>query len=174
VTADAEDALLLARARAGEPGAFARLYEAHHRRVYGLCLRLVADRAMAEDLTQDVFVKAWRGLEAFRGDARFATWLHRLTVNTVISHQRRRRPWFDRFRSAMDPASLPATKGAAALAHDLDAAIARLPARARAVFVLVDVEGYSHDEAGAALGIAAGTSKAQLHRARQLLRGMLI
>jgi RNA polymerase sigma-70 factor, ECF subfamily len=164
-------AMLVARARAGETAAFEALYRSHHRRVYALTLRLTADPGRAEELTQDAFVNAWQRLAEFRGDARFSTWLHRIAVNVVISSQRRNRPWIDRLR---DPDSLPeAAVPDTALALDLDAAIARLPQRARQVFVLVDVEGCSHQEAATLLGMAEGTSKAHLFRARALLREML-
>jgi RNA polymerase sigma-70 factor, ECF subfamily len=163
--------LALARAQAGDAGAFARLYRDHHRKIYALCLRLTADRGAAEELTQDTFVKAWQRLDSFRGEARFSTWLHRIAVNTAISH-RRKRAWLS-LRPAFDdevPADLAPPPG---LMRDLDRAIARLPPRARHVFVLIDVEGFSHEEAASTLGMAVGTSKAHLHRARELLRGML-
>lgn len=169
---DVDEARRITAACGGDQAAFAALYRAHVGRVHALCLRLLADRALAEDLTQEAFVQAWRRLASFRGDASFATWLHRLTVNTVISYQRRHGPWLTWLRDApaapepMDPAS-PAAR------LDLESAIVQLPARARQVFVLVDVEGYSHEQTADALGIAVGTSKAQLHRARQLLRETL-
>jgi RNA polymerase sigma-70 factor (ECF subfamily) len=163
---------LLERARAGDVRAFEALYRIHHRRVYALCRRLVADGGLAEELTQDTFVKAWRALGEFRGDARLATWLRRIAVNTVVSYQRRHGPWLDWLRRRTDPPEAGDARDGAA-ARDLERAIARLPPRARQVFVLMDVEGHSHEEAAALLGMAIGTSKAQLHRARQLLRGFL-
>jgi len=171
---DGADALVfaVARAQAGDTGAFAEIYRRCHRRVYGLCLRLVADRGIAEELTQDVFVRAWRALPAFRGDASVMTWLHRIAVNTVVSYQRRHGAWLDWLRRG-DEVADTVENPVPGRAIDLEAAIARLPKRARQVFVLVDVEGYSHEETAAALGMAVGTSKAQLHRARALLRGML-
>ncbi len=166
-----DDALWVARARAGDSDAFAQLYRAHHRRVFALCLRLAADASLAEDLTQEAFVKAWRSLGGFRGEAKFSTWLYRLTANTVISYQRRD-GWWRALRSSEAPDEAVAP-GSTAEALDLAAAIARLPLRARQVFVLIDIEGFSHEEASQALGMAVGTSKAQLFRARGLLRGML-
>ena len=168
---DEDTSLALARAQAGDAGAFARLYRDHHRRIYALCLRLSADRSTAEELTQDTFVKAWQRLDGFRGDARFSTWLHRIAVNTAISH-RRRHAWLS-LRPDSDDAAPTDVEPPPGLVRDLDRAIARLPPRARHVFVLIDVEGYSHAEAAAALGMAVGTSKAHLHRARELLRGFL-
>lgn len=170
---DPAEAERIEAARGGDEAAFAALYRDHVGRVHALCLRLLADRALAEDLTQEAFVQAWRRLGSFRGDARFATWLHRLTMNTVITYQRRHGPWLTWLRAAPTAAPEPADPASPASRLDLDAAIARLPQRARQVFVLVDVEGYSHEQAGEALGIAVGTSKAQLHRARQLLRETL-
>ena len=168
---DEETRLALARAQAGDAGAFARLYRDHHRKIYALCLRLTADRGAAEELTQDTFVKAWQRLDSFRGEARFSTWLHRIAVNTSISH-RRKRAWLS-LRPAFDDETPADSTPVPGLARDLDRAIARLPTRARHVFVLIDVEGYSHEETASALGMAVGTSKAHLHRARELLRGML-
>jgi RNA polymerase sigma-70 factor, ECF subfamily len=167
-------AMLVDRARAGDTAAFADLYRDHYRRVYALTLRLTADPGRAEELTQDTFVSAWRRLADFRGDAQFSTWLHRIAVNTVVSYQRRHRPWISWLRD--NPESLPEVAveaPSAGLARDLDGAIARLPERARQVFVLVDVEGHTHEEAGQLLGMAAGTSKAHLFRARALLREYL-
>jgi len=168
---DEETRLALARAQVGDASAFARLYRDHHRRIYALCLRLTADRGAAEELTQDTFVKAWQRLDGFRGEARFSTWLHRIAVNTAISH-RRRQAWLS-LRPAFDDDAPADSAPQPGLTRDLDRAIAKLPTRARHVFVLIDVEGYSHEEASSALGMAVGTSKAHLHRARELLRGML-
>jgi RNA polymerase sigma-70 factor, ECF subfamily len=170
----ARQALLVARALDGDAGAFAELYRSHYRRIYALVLRLTADAGRAEDLTQETFISAWRRLADFRGDARFSTWLHRIAVNTTLSDQRRHRPWLTWMRDSPDVlpdvADVPRCGG---LARDLDAAIARLPERARQVFVLVDVEGHSHEETARLLGIRPGTSKAHLFRARELLREML-
>lgn len=170
---DEQIALALARAQAGDKGAFAELYREHHRRVYALCVRLLGDRQLAEELTQEAFIKAWRELHGFRGDARFSSWLHRITVNTVISYQRRHGPWLRWLRERDDSTFEESVTESTGTAMDLEAAIARLPTRARQVFVLVDVEGHTHEETASMLGIATGTSKAQLSRARELLRGML-
>jgi RNA polymerase sigma-70 factor (ECF subfamily) len=162
------------RAQAGDQQAFAELYRAHAGRIYALCLRLEADQVRAAERTQDVFVRAWERLGTFRGDSSFGTWLHRLAVNLVIQH---RRSVFRRERWAVSTGEPEAfERPDPPMAHeslDLDAAISRLPAGARLVFVLHDVEGYTHDEIAQRVGIAAGTSKAQLFRARRLLRGML-
>jgi RNA polymerase sigma-70 factor (ECF subfamily) len=164
---------LLARAQAGDRPAFSALYRQHHRRVYALCVRMSGDRALAEDLTQETFVTAWRKLDSFRGEAAFSTWLHRVAVNTVLAHQRRNAGWLRRVVSGVEDLPEPEVHERPDEVRDLESAIAQLPERARQVFVLVDVEGLGHREAAAALGIAEGTSKAQLSRARSLLREML-
>lgn len=164
---------VLARAQAGEVPAFAELFRRHHRRIYALCARMSGDRALAEDLTQETFVTAWRKLDSFRGDAEFSTWLHRVAVNTVLGHQRRNAGWLRRVVSGADALPEPELHERPDQARDLEQAISRLPERARQVFVLIDVEGLGHREAADVLGIAEGTSKAQLSRARSLLREML-
>ena len=168
---DPSDAALAA---AGDRRAFERLYRTHVDRVYGLCVRMVADRGMAEELTQDVFVRAWEKLALFRGDSSFGTWIHRLTVNLVLN---RRDSDGRRDRRTVDDAEaidvLPARPFAPGDRMDLEKAIAGLPPGARRVFVLHDVEGYRHEEIGELLGITSGGSKAQLHRARLLLREAL-
>ncbi len=165
-----------AHAAAGDRRAFERLYQAHVGRVYGLCARMTADRALADELTQDVFVRAWEKLSLFRGESSFGTWLHRLAVNVVLNSQaadgRRRRhlaPDDDGAAADREPARTPNP----GTRMDLERAIAALPRGARRVFVLHDVEGYTHDEIGGFLNITAGGSKAQLHRARLLLREAL-
>lgn len=173
--ADEQLALAVARAQTGDKAAFAQIYRSQHRRVYALCVRLLGDRQLAEELTQDAFIKAWQQLHSFRGEAKFSTWLHRVTANAVISYQRKHSPWLRWLKKGSGDDEIPEslmheTPGEA---RDLEAAIAKLPVRARQVFVLMDIEGYSHDETAAMLGIAEGTSKAQLFRARELLRAML-
>lgn len=172
IDADAE----LARCAAqGDVAAFEQLYRRHHRRVFGVIVRLVGQAgALAEDLTQDAFVRAWQALPGFRFDCAFSTWLYRLAVNTALMALRaqRGRPWHE------DEAVLEAVPGHdTALAnqqrHELEQAVATLPPRARAVLVLHDVEGWTHEEIASALDMAVGTSKAQLHRARSLLRARL-
>ncbi|HET7306236.1 MAG TPA: sigma-70 family RNA polymerase sigma factor [Gammaproteobacteria bacterium] len=160
---------LVARARKGDMRAFEHLYRRHAGRVYAVCLRLSGNPAHAEDFTQDAFVKAWQSLAAFRGDSGFGTWLHRIAVNTALAHFRRNAKFVDVPAPVEDeaPDEEPGTM------LDLERAIAQLPDGAREVFVLHDVEGYKHDEIAALVGISDGTSKAQLHRARQLLRARL-
>ncbi|MGH7524716.1 MAG: RNA polymerase sigma factor [Gemmatimonadales bacterium] len=166
-------------AQRGDDSAFAALYDAHASRVYALCLRLSADRAAAEELMQDVFVRVWERLDSYRGESSFATWLHRVAVNTVLEEARSGRRRRLRVRIAADFAGIaaefdaPAAAPEPGVAMDLEGAVASLPDGARAVFVLHDVEGYGHAEVGALLGIAEGTSKAHLFRARRLLRQRL-
>jgi RNA polymerase sigma-70 factor (ECF subfamily) len=162
------------RAQAGDQDAFHTLYREHAGRVYALCLRLSGDRAAAEELTQEVFVRVWQKLRTFRGDSAFSTWVHRLATNVALMAQRSRTRRERRVNPVEDPAVYD--RGVAPAAGeriDLEQALARLPNGAREVFVLHDVEGYGHAEIGRLLGIAEGTSKAQLFRARRLLRGML-
>jgi RNA polymerase sigma-70 factor, ECF subfamily len=162
------------QAQQGDPIAFRALYEAHVGRVYALCLRIAGDVAEAEEHTQDVFVRAWQQLGSFRGESAFSTWLHRLAVNEVLQGRRSAGRRSARVHLAEDGgASVAAGIQQPAPAGDLGRAIAALPPGARAVFVLHDVEGYRHDEIAQLTGIAEGTSKAQLHRARRLLREAL-
>jgi RNA polymerase sigma-70 factor (ECF subfamily) len=128
---------------------------------------------MAEEFTQEAFVRAWRQLHTYRSEARFSTWLHRVTVNVVLAEQRKAGWRMSRLFSGEDAIPDKPEPDLPVDSRDLERAIARLPQRARQVFVLVDVEGYTHEETAQMLGIAAGTSKAQLFRARELLRGML-
>jgi RNA polymerase sigma-70 factor (ECF subfamily) len=170
---ETEQADIAAAAR-GDRRAFERLYRAYGQRIFALCLRMTADRGTAEELVQDVFVRAWEKLGSFRGDAAFGTWLHRVAVNIVLS--RRKQDGVHRERTVDDETSLDAAPARAVSVGDrldLEAAIAGLPTGARRVFVLHDVEGYTHEEIGDLLGITAGGSKAQLHRARLLLREAL-
>ena len=166
---------LVARAQGGDVTAFENLYRSHVGRVYALCLRMVADPTRAENLTQEAFVRAWQKLRSFRGKSAFATWLHRLTVNTVLGDMRSRGRRRDRdaFDEGLAIVPDPRPQRDTAAKIDLEKAIARLPDQARMVFVLHDVEGYQHREIGRLMGIATGTSKAHLHRARQLLREVL-
>jgi RNA polymerase sigma factor (sigma-70 family) len=173
---DIGDATLVRRACAGDVGAFEALYEAHAGRVYALALRLTADSVAARELTQDVFVRAWERLSDFRGEAAFPTWLHRITVNAHLMQRRGEERRRARVALASDVDDLagsaalgivPATDVGAAV--DLERAVAMLPPGVRRAFVLHDVEGYSHEEIARMTGLAAGTLRAQLHRARQLL-----
>jgi len=169
------DARLVARARLGDVPAFEALYRAHVGRVHALCLRLAGDRHTAEDLTQDVFVRAWNKLSSYRGESAFSTWLHRLALNVVVSALRSGRAAAS--GEALDDEAWPqVARGPAPtpeIGLDLERAIATLPAGARAVFVMHDVAGLRHDEIARELGIAIGTARAHLHHARARLREVL-
>ncbi len=175
---DAETALVAAAA-AGDAGAFEQLYRSHVSRVYGLCVRLVSgDRVKAEQYAQDAFVRAWENLRSFRGGAKFSTWLHRLTVNVVLGEHRLLKRWvsFEDLPEESAPVAELTTAHPQARVGDrldLERALAKLPKGARAVLILHDLEGYRHDEIAELTGIAAGTSKAQLHRARKLMKELL-
>ena len=166
---------LVRDAQNGDLSAFERLYRENERKVFALCLRLSSDAALAEELTQEVFVRAWRKLGSFRGESAFSTWLYPLTVNVALSERRSRRRRDARIVPTDDPASLERAPLAPRpeAGFDLERAMAALPPGARAVFVLHDVEGRTHDEIAALLDLAPGTSKAQLFRARRLLREAL-
>lgn len=171
---DSETALV-ARAQAREVGAFESLYRLHVGRIHALCRRLAGSQALAEDCTQETFVQAWKALPRFRRDSAFGSWLHRIAVNVVLGHQRaalRRSAWVrEDGGEALDTCAAPVERPDVAL--DLDRAIAELPPGARAVFVLYDIEGHQHEEIAALTGLAVGTCKAHLHRARRLLRARL-
>ena len=163
------------RARAGDESAFEALYREHAGRVYALCLRLSGDRGRAAELTQDVFVRCWEKLRTFRGESAFGSWLYRLAVNVVWMANRGDRRRENRVRPVADPDQheRQAAGTGPGAAIDLERAIATLPEGAREVFVLFEVEGYGHEEIARMTGIAVGTSKAQLFRARRLLRERL-
>ncbi len=169
----------VARAAAGDRGAFERLYRQNVNRVFSLCVRMVADRERAEELTQDVFVRAWEKLHLFRGESSFSTWLHRLTVNVVLNARKSDGRQKSRFEENDEETGMDAHAGVVGMPLapgdllDLEEAIAKLPPGARRVFVLHDVEGYKHEEIAEQLGVTSGATKAQLHRARLLLREAL-
>ena len=174
VDSDAEPDLVR-RAQQRDPRAFASLYRVHLNRIYALCLRMTADPSLAEELTQQAFIGAWQKLPLFRGESAFASWLHRLAVNTVLMAFRARSRLTARVVFTDDPAALesPLSPPPPGLRLDLDQAIAALPPQARTIFVLHDVEGWQHREIAEQLGLATGTTKAQLHRARNLLQEAL-
>jgi RNA polymerase sigma-70 factor, ECF subfamily len=182
LTADnkpASDHTLARAAGLGDMKSFEELYKRHNRRVYSLCLRMTQNAAEAEDLAQDAFIQLFRKIGSFRGDSAFTTWLHRLTVNQVLMHFRKRSVKLERtteegetpvqvVRGTENPNAMPVLDRIA-----LDRALAQLPPGYRTVFVLHDVEGHEHEEIAKILGVAVGTSKSQLHKARMKLRGLL-
>lgn len=170
----------LAQASArGDMKAFETLYERHHRRVYSLCLRMVANATEAEDLAQEVFIQLFRKVGSFRGESAFTTWLHRLTVNHVLMHFRKKGVKYEKtteegeIGEIQDIIQSVAERPRFVDRIALDKAISELPPGYRTVFVLHDVEGFEHEEVANMLGVSVGTSKSQLHKARMKLRGLL-
>jgi len=180
VVPTAGDADVLARAQAGDHHAFAQLYSLHKRRIYSLCVRMVSNVAEAEDLTQEAFLQLHRKIATFRGDSAFSTWLHRLAINVVLMHLRKKGLSLISLDEAMEPTpeegpgrSFGAPDLSLAGSIDrlaLERAISDLPAGYRLIFVLHDIEGYEHNEIAAMLDCSIGNSKSQLHKARLKLR----
>ena len=178
-TAARSDYALAQSASTGDMPAFEELYRRHNRRVYSLCLRMTQNTAEAEDLAQEVFIQLFRKIGSFRGESAFTTWLHRLTVNQVLMHFRKRGVRLEQTtedgeapvqveRGTERPGQMPVVDRIA-----LDKAISQLPPGYRTVFMLHDVEGHEHEEIARLLGCSVGTSKSQLHKARMKLRGLL-
>jgi RNA polymerase sigma-70 factor (ECF subfamily) len=173
------DYALAQRAAQGDIEAFEQLYERHNRRVYSLCLRMTQNQSEAEDLAQEVFIQLFRKIGSFRGESAFTTWLHRLTVNQVLMHFRKRNVKMEQttedgetpvqvVHGTENPNQMPVVDRIA-----LDKAIGQLPPGYRTVFILHDVEGHEHEEIARMLGCSVGTSKSQLHKARMKLRTLL-
>lgn len=173
------DHALAISAGGGDMAAFEQLYARHNRRVYSLCLRMTQNVAEAEDLAQEAFIQLFRKIGSFRGESAFTTWLHRLTVNQVLMHFRKRSVKLERtteegdtpvqiVRGTENPDKMPVLDRIG-----LDHALKQLPPGYRSVFVLHDIEGHEHDEIAKILGVAVGTSKSQLHKARMKLRRLL-
>ncbi len=165
-------AMLAARAARGDAAAFEGLYRQHAGLVYTTCRRLCGDPGRAEELAQDAFVRAWRGLSSYKG-GNFASWIRRIALNVALDDRRAAAGSARPFEDAADADALPAPPARAAERLDLERAIARLPHGARTVFVLYEIEGLAHQEIAGLLGVAEATSKTQLHRARLLLREAL-
>ena len=175
----AKDFELTQAAATGDMVAFEELYQRHHRRVYSICMRMLQNTYEAEDLTQDVFIQLYRKVGSFRGDSAFTTWLHRMTVNQVLMHFRKRNVKFEKttdegetpdqiVAGTDNPYRMPIVDKIA-----LENAIDQLPPGYQNVFVLHDVEGFEHEEVARILGCSVGTSKSQLHKARLKLRRLL-
>jgi RNA polymerase sigma-70 factor, ECF subfamily len=163
----------VAMAAAGDQRAFERIYRLHVARIHSLARRMAGSEGDADELTQDVFVRAWERLGTYRGEAAFGTWLHRLAVNVVLNWRRSEAGERQRIGEGVDAELVEGRRSTGAEGLDLEGAIERLPRGARQVFVLHDVEGFKHEEIAAMIGVTTGTSKAQLHRARMLLRALL-
>ena len=179
VGARADEIQLVARCRAGELGAFEELYRQHSGRLFSLAVRMLGNPADAEDQLQEIFLSAHRKLESFRGESALGTWLYRLGMNQLLDYVRSRAARTAQLTDGLDDATLLADAGGHRLADraidriDLERALAELPDGCRAAFVLHDVEGLEHKEVSEVLGIAEGTSKSQVHKARLRLRGLL-
>jgi len=180
VKADTPDFDLAKKAALGNIPAFELLYERYHRRTFSLCLRMTSSSTEAEDLTQEVFIQLFRKIGSFRGESAFSTWLHRLTVNQVLMHFRRRSVKNEKTSEdgEIPEQIVPGTENQAKMPVldriALTRAVNQLPPGYKSVFMLHDVEGYEHEEVARLLKISVGTSKSQLHKARLKLRGLLI
>ncbi|WP_394388598.1 RNA polymerase sigma factor [Shewanella woodyi] len=167
---EASEKNLIEQAQQGNKKAFKQLYDLHHKRVYALCYRLSGQHYLAEEATQETFVRLWQKLPQFRGDSQFSTWLHSMTVNQALNSIKKHKSFWVRF----SPISEQVELGGDEMEYQaLDKHLLKLPERARIVFVLFAVEGYQHHEIAHKLNIAQGTSKAQYHRARKLLQEMI-
>jgi RNA polymerase sigma-70 factor, ECF subfamily len=163
----------------GNITAFEEIYKRHHRRTYNLCLRMTQNPSEAEDLTQEVYIQIYRKSGSFRGDSAFSTWLHRLTVNQVLMHFRRRS--FKNERTTEDgempepviAQSETGRKSPLLDRIDIDNAVEQLPAGYKIIFILHDIEGFDHEEISRKIGVSVGTSKSQLHKARLKMRKLL-
>jgi RNA polymerase sigma-70 factor (ECF subfamily) len=171
------DGLLVAAARRGDTKAFESLYRLHCGKVMGLCLRMTRQHDVAEDCVQQTFIKAWRSLGAFEGRSAFSTWIHSIAVHVVLGHIRSQKPWLTTSLTNEDDEESDTSENSQEIdtgqVIDVERALMTLPEGARCVVVLQAIYGYSHEEVAGMLGIAVGTCKAQLHRARSLLRTRL-
>ncbi|GAB3294920.1 RNA polymerase sigma factor [Pseudidiomarina andamanensis] len=173
---DDPDTALVKRAGKGDLQAFREIYERHHRRVYGLVLRLAADHDAAQDVTQEVFIQLWKNLERFRGESKFSTWLHTVATRVAITELRKQTKRLNKLQLIGDDQNQyeqQLVQEDSADLGELDTLIKRLPLQMRWVFVLHCIEGMRHEDVADELGIAVGTSKAQVHRARTLLEEWL-
>nr|WP_232367646.1 RNA polymerase sigma factor [Alteromonas pelagimontana] len=164
---------LIQAAQLGDKHAYRSLYEQYVGRVYALCYRLTGDRSLAEDATQEVFIQLWRKLDNYNQQSKFTTWLHSVTANVTISYMRRQKGWFKRIFSIDDNPVEHEETSASSDSVDLESLILRLPERARMVFVLHAIEGYRHEDIAQMLNMAVGSSKAQFHRAKQLMKSWM-
>ncbi len=160
---------LIASAQSGDTKAFRQLYDIYLPNVYGICYRLCADKSQAEDATQEVFIQLWHKIHNYNGRAKFSTWLHRVTSNITISYIRKQKGWWQKMFNIEDTPHFEQEAESSMYDTDLEKWISRLPERARLVFVLHAIEGYRHEQIADMLNMAIGTSKAQFHRAKQLI-----
>jgi RNA polymerase sigma-70 factor (ECF subfamily) len=166
---------LIKAVQGGDKQAYNRLYQQYIGQVYGLCYRLTGEKMLAEDAAQEVFIQLWRKIGNFKGDSKFSTWLHTVTSNITISYIRKQKGWLHKMFNIEDPVVMEQGAGhpvaeASSSSVDIESYVARLPDRARIVFVLHAIEGYRHEEIATMTNMAVGSSKAQFHRAKQLLK----
>jgi RNA polymerase sigma-70 factor (ECF subfamily) len=176
-----DDVQLIFQLKGGDQHALKQIYDRYGKRVYALCLRLAGDREIAEDITQEVFVQVWQHIHKFKGESKFSTWLHSVASNVAISHMRKQKSWWrswfgsdEQNDLALEQIEVNDEQTDHSLKRSgLDKLIAQLPEQARIVFVLFAIEGWRHEEISKKLNIAVGSSKAQYHRAKQLLQQAL-
>ena len=166
---------LIKAVQGGDKQAYNRLYQEYIGQVYGLCLRLTGEKMLAEDAAQEVFIQLWRKIGNFKGDSKFSTWLHTVTSNITISYIRKQKGWLQKMFNIEDYVAMNGGSGLpeaeeSSSSVDIESYVARLPERARLVFVLHAIEGYRHEEIATMTNMAVGSSKAQFHRAKQLLK----
>ena len=168
-----EEMLLITRVKQNDIQAFEQLYRLHSSRVFALCVRLSGNTALAEEFAQESFIRAWQKIRSFRGESTFSSWLYRLTSNVVLSELRKKKVQQVNIDDIADSNNTKTNELETGKIMDMEQAIKQLPEGARTIFVLHDIEGYQHNEIAELTGLAIGTSKAQLHRARKLLKGWL-
>jgi RNA polymerase sigma factor (sigma-70 family) len=168
-----DEMLLITRVKQNDIQAFEQLYRLHSGRVYALCIRLSGNIALAEEFAQEAFIRAWQKIRSFRGESSFSSWLYRLTTNVVLTELRKKKIKQVNIDDISDSKSAKSNQLETGKVIDMEQAIRQLPEGARTIFVLHDIEGYQHNEIAEITGLATGTSKAQLHRARKLLKGWL-
>tara|TARA_R110000868_G_scaffold52947_3_gene166630 strand:- start:2855 stop:3421 length:567 start_codon:yes stop_codon:yes gene_type:complete len=161
---------LIKAVQGGDKQAYHLLYQQYIGQVYGLCYRLTAEKMLAEDAAQEVFIQLWRKIGNYQGDSKFSTWLHTVTSNITISYLRKQRGWLYRMTNFEDSSAANEFAEESSASVDIESYIVRLPERARLVFVLHAIEGYRHEEIAAMTKMAVGSSKAQFHRAKHLLK----
>ncbi len=177
ITENISDTDLINACKSGDPLAFKSLYEKYSGRVYALALRMCCNNDIADDLTQEVFIKVWESISSFKGDSAFYSWLHRICINCFLMKLRTDKNYEKKIGDSFNNSEgnvlmLAYTKDDFSL--DMEKAIQKLPSQAKLIFILFEIEGYKHKEISQMLNIEEGTSKAHLHRARKILRENLI
>jgi RNA polymerase sigma-70 factor (ECF subfamily) len=161
---------LIKAVQGGDKQAYNQLYHEYIAQVYGLCYRLTGEKMLAEDAAQEVFIQLWRKIGNFKGDSKFSTWLHTVTSRTTISYLRKQKGWVQKVFNIEDSTAMHKVAEESSSSVDIESYVVRLPERARIVFVLHAIEGYRHEEIAKMTDMAVGSSKAQFHRAKHLLK----